>query len=216
MAFPSKHRKAVDPDFVQSYVPHDFAAEQVHVKRGANVGFLYRIDPHSGGSVVILIQSALMPNWDFAFHNAETLLAARPEATPFNPAFNVSQILRFRLTANSTKTLVTRNASDGSRRNGRRVPVGYDLLGDWLTRRAECAGFAVEDGTLTVQPGFVYVKRPRDDKGQRLFSVRYEGQLRVVDPDGFRRTLFAGIGPAKAFGFGLLSVARVRTVQGTP
>ena len=92
MAFPSKHRKAVDPDFVQSYVPHDFAAEQVHVKRGANVGFLYRIDPHSGGSVVILIQSALMPNWDFAFHNAETLLAARPEATPFNPAFNVSQV----------------------------------------------------------------------------------------------------------------------------
>jgi CRISPR system Cascade subunit CasE len=209
MAFPSNHRKAADPDFVQPYVPHDFAAEQVHVKRGADVGFLYRIDPRAGGSVVILVQSALMPDWDYAFHNAGNLLAARPEAKPFNPSFEVGQVLRFRLTANPTKTIDHKSAAEGYRKNGRRVRVRNDQLVEWLTRRAERAGFAVEDGTLAVQPGFVYVNKTRDDKGQRLFSVRYEGQIRVVDPDCFRKTLFAGIGPAKAFGFGLLSVARL-------
>ncbi len=40
-------------------------------------------------------------------------------------------------------------------------------------------------------------------------AVRFDGLLRVTDADDFRETLVCGIGPGKAFGFGLLSVAPV-------
>jgi len=39
--------------------------------------------------------------------------------------------------------------------------------------------------------------------------VLFEGLLRVTDKDAFRETLIRGIGPGKAFGFGLFSVAPV-------
>jgi CRISPR system Cascade subunit CasE len=40
-------------------------------------------------------------------------------------------------------------------------------------------------------------------------TVRYDGLLRITDPDAFRETLIRGIGPAKAFGCGLMLVKRV-------
>ena len=39
-------------------------------------------------------------------------------------------------------------------------------------------------------------------------AVRFEGVLQVVDPVAFQQTLRRGIGSAKGFGFGLLSIAR--------
>jgi len=62
-----------------------------------------------------------------------------------------------------------------------------------------------------MQVGYVYVNKTRDPtKGQRLRSVRYDGLLEVLDEERFRESLLSGIGPAKAFGFGLLSIAPVR------
>jgi CRISPR-associated protein Cas6/Cse3/CasE subtype I-E len=42
---------------------------------------------------------------------------------------------------------------------------------------------------------------------QRLGAVRFDGILQVTNAELFLQTLRAGIGPAKGFGFGLLSVA---------
>lgn len=42
-------------------------------------------------------------------------------------------------------------------------------------------------------------------------SVRFDGHLQVTDVERFRATLVAGIGSAKAYGFGLLSIAPVPT-----
>lgn len=50
----------------------------------------------------------------------------------------------------------------------------------------------------------------KSGQGQRLRSVRYDGTLSVTDPVKFHQTLCSGIGPAKAFGFGLLSIAPAR------
>lgn len=41
-----------------------------------------------------------------------------------------------------------------------------------------------------------------------MLSVRLDGVLRVTDPDLFLKTLQSAIGSGKAFGFGLLSMAR--------
>ena len=40
-------------------------------------------------------------------------------------------------------------------------------------------------------------------------AVRFDGLLRVTDAGDFRETLICGIGPGKAYGFGLLSIAPV-------
>ncbi|MEW6230192.1 MAG: type I-E CRISPR-associated protein Cas6/Cse3/CasE, partial [Bacillota bacterium] len=38
-------------------------------------------------------------------------------------------------------------------------------------------------------------------------AVEFEGHLTVLDPERFRETLRRGVGPGKAYGFGLLSIA---------
>ena len=40
-------------------------------------------------------------------------------------------------------------------------------------------------------------------------SVDFSGELEIIDPDLFTNALFAGIGPAKAFGCGMLMIRRV-------
>ena len=37
-------------------------------------------------------------------------------------------------------------------------------------------------------------------------GVRFDGVLRVIEPERFIEGCFNGIGPSKAFGFGLLSI----------
>ncbi len=51
----------------------------------------------------------------------------------------------------------------------------------------------------------------RRESGRLTFgAVLFEGRLRVTDADRFRAALAGGIGPAKAYGFGLLSIAPAR------
>jgi CRISPR system Cascade subunit CasE len=209
MAFPSATRRSDDPHFLRPFAPEDFGAEHVHVPRGSDAGFLFRVDPQPGGGIVVLVQSAVRPDWDHAFRNAGHLLAACPQVKPLDPCFAEGQRLRFRLVANPTRKIDTRSGPDGCRRNGKRVPVPADQLHAWLAHRAESAGFLVDQCSTTVQQGYVYVNETRDDSGHRLRSVRYDGILRVTDPGLFLSTLAKGFGSAKGFGFGLLSVARI-------
>jgi len=212
MAFPSAARKSGDAEFLKPFDPADFGSSQVHVARGADSGFLFRIDPGPNGRAVILVQSAVKPDWDYAFQNAGFLLAAPAEVKLYEPGFAAGQRLRFRLAANPTRKLSQHSRErDGKpvavKWIGKRVPVPADQLHRWLARQAVAAGFSIDNESTTVQAGYIFVSETRDSKGQRLRSVRYEGILAVTDPVKFRNTLVRGIGPGKAFGFGLLSVA---------
>jgi CRISPR system Cascade subunit CasE len=215
MAFPSDPRRRDDPDFLKPYSPGDFAQRQVHVTRRGDAGFLFRIDPEPGGRAVILVQSAVKPDWGYAFHNAAHLLAAPPETKSVEPHFKRGQHLRFRLLANPTKRLRQDSRSSQGRPVdaewvGKRVAVRSDDLENWLSRRAERAGFRITR-LAGLQPGYLYVSRCAErGKGHRLRSARYDGTLEVTDPGRFCETLVSGIGPGKAFGFGLLSIAPVR------
>lgn len=214
MAFPSGERPGNDPDFLKPYAPADFAQAHVHVKRSANAGFLFRIDPQPGGRAVILVLSALRPDWDYAFHNADYLLAGPAQCKPFEPRASAGQRYRFRLLANAVyrATAKSRHSSGEPVRPewiGKRIGVGSDAgsLRAWLERRAAAAGFSVSALTLA-QGGWVYMnKSSRAGGGQRLRSIRYEGLLQITDAQKFCAALTCGIGPGKAFGFGLLSIA---------
>ncbi len=86
MAFPSASRRSADPQFLCPFNPDDFGPKPVHAARSMDAGFLFRIDPQPSGRVVILVQSASMPDWDYAFHNADYLLAAPPSTKAFEPS----------------------------------------------------------------------------------------------------------------------------------
>lgn len=214
MAFPTDLRRRDDPDFLKPHRTDDFAQKHVHTVRRTGSGFLFRVDPLPLGRSVILVQSADRPDWDYAFHNAGHLLAAPPEMKAFEPQFEPGQHLRFRLFANPTKKIETlskeQRLAKVPKRHGKRVPVDTADLGRWISRRGDQSGFCIEDDP-TIQVGYVYVNSGREAAGgQRLRSVLYEGLLEVTEPEKFHRTLVSGIGPAKAFGFGLLSLAPVR------
>jgi len=185
--------------------------------RKAN-GVLHRIDEDpQRGRFVLLVSSGTRP--DFTRLPEGYFLDLSDEftlATGENPAVReVSEergrIRRddcfvFRLLANVTRRVETKSAPDGTRSNGRRVPVrGDGARLAWLSRRATSAGFGVEDVRMLE----VQSRSGRDSDGLLTFSgVQFDGRLKVADVDAFRTILAGGIGPAKAYGFGLLSVAR--------
>lgn len=210
MAFPSPSRKSDDEDFLEPYKPEDFAEGQVHVARKVDTGFLFRIDPLPGGRAMILVQSAIAPDWDYAFHNADYLLAAKPEVKSFEHDFSAGQCFRFRLVANPTRRLSQHSPDAKEESVGKRVPVPNEKLLDWLDRRGKSGGFSISEDSTTIQLGYSYINK-RGHNGQRLRSVRYDGVLQIADPASFHETIVSGIGSGKAFGFGLLSVAPIET-----
>jgi CRISPR system Cascade subunit CasE len=206
MGFPSAPLKQTDPDFLRPFDPLGFAP--VHAPRTADQAFLYRVDhtpdADRGYRPVILVQSAQRPDWDYAFHNALHLLAAPPgEPRAFNPSFSPGQRFCFRLRANPAKRACTGKCA------GERVPVGHDsgVLCDWVRRKAAGGGFVMQSCEVR-ETGWALARHPRSGS-MTFFSVLFEGLLEVADPALFTRTIASGIGPAKAFGFGLLSIAPV-------
>lgn len=200
MGFPSSVRIAADAHFLHPFAPEDFARGHVETERDADSGFLFRVDPMPGGRAVVLVQSAARPDWDYAFANAP-LLAAEPLVREHEPELAEGDFRRFRLRANAVRRLPAGEPG----RDGPRVPVRTDRIVHWIERRS--SGFELpEPPTLT--PGYVYVNKTGNrGEGRRYRSVLYEGTLRVTDPELLARQIIRGIGPAKAFGFGLLSIA---------
>jgi len=213
MAFPSREKKAADPLFLQPYDGGSFAKGQVHVEREREKGFLFRVDPLPNGRAVVVVQSAVRPDWEYAFRNARFLLAAPPEISPFDPRFSEGEELRFRLLANPIRRLSPRSRGpDGNPVKsgvGKRVPVPEERLVDWLVKKGENGGFSLRAESLVLVPGYVRAYKGREEKKRiSLRSCLFEGTLVVTEPDRFSETIVRGIGPAKGLGFGLLSVLR--------
>ncbi len=232
MAFPSGESKVADPYFLHPYSPNNFTQSidgNNNLTRTKERGFLFRVDPLSNGRAMILVQSAIKPDWDYAFQSLNhpdktetSFLAAQPQVKPFDPQFEPDAQLRFRLLANPTMKVEAALKSERTDPNrtepltrkqldGRRRAVPDDKLKAWLERHASSSGFRVHQIDSLV-PGYVLASKGQDcpkGAGARFRSALYNGVLSVKDPAAFRQTIIQGIGPAKAFGFGLLSVAPV-------
>ncbi|MBI2887191.1 MAG: type I-E CRISPR-associated protein Cas6/Cse3/CasE [Chloroflexi bacterium] len=214
MAFPTAARKKDDPPFLKPFAPD--GSQHVHGPRTEAQAFLFRVDPLPGGRAAILVQSGARPDWEYAFYNAGYLLAGPPEVRPYDPRFAANQRLRFRLLANPVRKVSPRSLDSwgnpfDARWIGKDVPVPAVELHRWLERRAEenraRPGFRLVE-VFPPQGGYLFWRKGKEEgPGRRLRSARYEGILEVIDPAHFHNTLVRGIGPAKAFGCGLLSVA---------
>lgn len=135
----------------------------------------------------------------------------------FVPALMTGVHLSFRLLANPIARSRTGERStgvDGSRghaRFHRRCLLNEEEQRAWIMRKGERGGFRPLFTVLTPsagpggQAGTISHERKRSIPH---VGVRYDGVLEVTDPAVFLETLQSGIGSAKAFGYGLLSIAR--------
>lgn len=203
----------------------------VHRPREPQAGFLFRVEPGPAGAVAVWVLSATEPSWDYAFQNAPGLLAKPPlPARPVDLRYAPGTRCRFRLAANPVRRLSKNSCNAaGEAVNpqwiGKRAPVPLDEahLRTWLEKRAESpssktakpSGFKLLS-ISGIATGSVRFNKSRSPKSsQRLVMAEYEGILDVTDTENFRNTIIAGIGPAKAFGFGLLTVAPIRETSMT-
>lgn len=174
-------------------------------------GVLHRLEfERRTGRVLLYVQSRVAPDW--AFLPADYLVAdglPNPAVKSVAEAYDrlaAGRVLRFRLRANPTRKIETKSGPNGERRNGRRVPLaGLDAQVAWLARKAGEHGFELLQVTIAATGATELVRSHAT--GRTFQGVLFEGRLVVRDPERFREALARGIGPGKAYGFGLLSVA---------
>ncbi len=127
-------------------------------------------------------------------------------------SFQQGQQLRFRLTANPTKVVTEQT----EKKRKIRVPlIKQEQQEDWLKRKLD--GLAVIESMASQNEVPVYFNQK--GRGGKIVPVTFEGILKVVDPEKFKEQIYkkynekgeyvAGIGPAKAFGCGLMLVRKI-------
>jgi CRISPR system Cascade subunit CasE len=166
--------------------------------------FLTRLDQRSDAFRLLIVSPVQPVRPDWCPSDAESW-----ETEPIPDAYFTRSRYAFQLCANPTKK-VSKERPDGSlTKNGRRVPLGKrEQLLEWIKRKGEHGGFAVDEATLrTFSRGRGYFKK-NGESGLHS-AVEFQGVLTVTDPAKFHETFTRGVGPAKAFGFGLLVIAPI-------
>lgn len=191
------------------------------------IGLLYRVETDARrGTVAVLAQSRAAPKWEalpdgWLVEGFDPNPAVKPVAETYG-AIRDGMVLVFRLRANPTRRVGKGGSADCPDLKGKRVGIrGEDALGEWLARKGTKSGFAlclartdppVADVRVIPEPQVRGSKLSSEGKRRplRLDSVRFDGRLRVTDAARFAPALASGIGTAKAYGFGLLSIAPSR------
>ena len=173
---------------------------------------LWRLDS-LGGEQYLLLLSGDEP--DLASADAQFGDGGGWETLPYEPLLNrivLGTRWHFRLTANPT---VSRAETPG-KRGKIYAHITPKFQEKWFLDRAKNLGFAVEESAenegekalmVTGSHWYRFCKEGRDSLVS-LLAVSYEGTLIVTDAELFRKALTEGIGRGKAYGMGLLTVAR--------
>ena len=190
---------------------------------GGNIGdgpgrVLWRVD--RGTTTALYILSPLEPDCSqlVAEVGAAGTQARTLDYSPFLASLDAGQLWAFRLAANPSYS-----ASRGPGVRGQRY--GHVTVEQQLVERAPRHGFELmpvdhvddegSDGAVMVvhRERPVFNRRRSEGEGRDRVTINrtvYEGVLRITDPESLRRALIAGIGRSKAYGCGLMTLARVR------
>ena len=130
--------------------------------------------------------------------NYENLLARLQEG----------QSWRFRLRANPVHSVMEENG-EASRRGKVLAHVTPQQQKQWLMARAQTCGFSLEENAFNVvhTEWMKFHKKRGDQQEISLKTAAFEGALTISDVESFKKTLLSGIGRAKAYGCGLLTIA---------
>ena len=195
-------RDIVDPYEMHSTLCRAFSKQD---QKCAPSLFLWRLEPetNAGGMPKVLIQSHELPEW--------TRIGVDDWLTDEPPSpINIRQKLKLNLDTLSKGTKfryrLRANPSVKSRgkRRGLYRPEEQD---EWLVRQGSSNGFVLE--TIHHSQERMLTGKRRSGAPIRVFSVLYDGILKVEDPFLFIESVKNGIGHGKAMGLGLLSIIPV-------
>jgi len=176
--------------------PYGMHATLARCINGSDGRVLWRIEGMHGVTASVLVQHAgeidaatLLERGGNLVPGIETLLLNDDRIV-------VGGIHRFRLIANPTIT-----------KAGKRLgAVGMETQYAWLGRQAASNGFEVL-GALVHGEQAIRARPLQQSRAPIEFlQVTFEGHLRVTDRDQFLKGMHSGIGHAKAFGCGLLTI----------
>lgn len=161
--------------------------------------FLWRLDMgrSAWSAPIVLVQTEAVANW--------AVLASLPnylQGGPETKVVDLSSLImsgghyRFRLAANPTVT-----------RNGKRIGIGgeEEQLA-WLARQGERLGFQ-PIASVVIASEVMSTSLKKAPAPITVSRVCFDGLLAVKDADKVRQAVSQGIGPAKAFGCGMLTLA---------
>jgi len=197
--------RQVQCEISNRYELHRTLTAQFPEKNRKDIDLLYRLELanyQSAANITLLVQTQLFANWDNLVNTG--MLTTIPEVKLFEVDFFEGDSFYFRLLGNPT---IRRKQPDGkSKRVGLYAPEAQQ---DWLKRKADQGGFKI----LGVQLRDFGLIESRKRKNNETFvikhqAVQFDGLLKITDTDKFNKTIKNGIGSAKAFGFGLLSLAK--------
>ncbi|MDD5402673.1 MAG: type I-E CRISPR-associated protein Cas6/Cse3/CasE [Dehalococcoidales bacterium] len=165
---------------------------------------LFRVDDNKTMCTsIVLVQSENKPDWAFLAEKDYLLKRANnPAFKEYEPTLRKGQRLRFLLKANPTVKKVFEAGKPGKR-------IGLykeKEQADWFLGKAEQCGFKPTIVDICQEGKQTSFKH---GNASTHFSVIFTGALTVTNPELFLQTIRAGIGSAKGFGFGLLSIAPI-------
>ncbi|MFY7069271.1 type I-E CRISPR-associated protein Cas6/Cse3/CasE [Nocardiopsis changdeensis] len=196
---------------------------------------LWRLDRNSRAEVLLYVVSPTRPLMDDLMDQAGWRGVDDPERvwkshdyTGFLDRLSKGQTWAFRLTANPVHSI--------RRKDGEPTKVTAHVTprhqAGWLIQRQDASGFVIvrkpsdqqllpgeDEYELTVHDrnaaGFDKPDPRPDRRGKRMrvpiVTATFDGRLTVTDPEALRRVLCAGLGRAKAYGCGLMTLAPVGT-----
>jgi CRISPR system Cascade subunit CasE len=184
-------------------------------------------DPRSQHRLQLIVLTQSCPSWEHIVEEAGWPGADEPQilVRPYEPvlaAVSLGREFAFRLRANTVGSTTTPAApspaqkerlATQTRPRSVRVPhrtAAHQLT--WLTDRLARWGFTPVTGDDN-NPAVRLAARERltfrKNSGHEvvLQTGTFEGIIRVTDADAAHKTLLQGVGPAKAYGLGLLTLA---------
>ncbi len=198
---PSVQQALRDCNDMHRNLMYGFPEHQVDDAARNRGSVLYRIQEQRG-KITLLLTSGIAPDREALAARGFVMMPDSPkDISSLEHVLTKDKVLRFELVASPCKKM----AND--QKNSRRVFLRTEQeRAQWLVRKATHGGFEI----MTCSE-YSYTMPIEGNKGNMRIhfdAVRFVGVLRIVDPLLFWQTYCSGIGPGKAYGLGLLTVAR--------
>ena len=169
----------------------------------ANRDYLFRVEQAERTFAEVLIQSVREPE-------ISTPAAQIKAIREYSPVLRSGQRLRFLLVANPIKMINDENGRKNAAGEPKKCRVPLVCEEDqraWIERKLQGA---VSLESLVIDPVFpLRFRKSRENHAGKIQPVSFQGVFSVKTPDVLMALIHTGIGPAKVFGCGLLSLARI-------
>jgi len=191
----------------------------LYKKTNESSGILFRQErkPDESSWIIVLVQSLMRPDWELLKNNMGNTFQYDQPKEISALQFRHGQQLRFRLRANPIKTIRDENGRKNKKGEIKRCRVPLlkeNQQIEWLEKKGKeirpgiSGGFQINSCSVSNEGDWKH-RRKDEINPIKIHTVLFEGILAVREvPLFLEEAVKKGIGPAKSFGCGLLSLAK--------